>query len=875
MSIQTRVVEVSGGPGAELTKFLVYEPGPGIVLVDRYSVQQWAGKDFSRAYLKKYPQSHRMVALPKACGLGIIEGGRPCMFITPEVAVDVLQAATGKGAAAQFRYGHGIISETHRAALIAELETLQGPAPRSEKLADEKLRKHIEPPGSPADLDDATKAAVEGAECIVMNTDDGCVAECQAGQVIGRCALLFRGTSVTTVVVEAQGKVRPFRRAYAMFNDLCMGIGFLPDVALDLIASVKSTKNEIPSLDLIQVRTKTERLVASDMFLAVDSIYSWLSTYPWSKYNSDTRSNADVWQSGFKEAVLKHMAIMLGHAPAAEKSVLEQNLDRLTADTPKAESPKFDKKKFLDEVKGIPHEPKAEKVPSKPAEKQSKAEKVPSAQEVFADPSDSMKSPVEPEFVFTAPAEVVVSSDHVKPFRFDGDNLILVEKDRQWYVSVTAICLALGIDSKNQREKLNGDPQYDSGLITSTDAGGAKRELFCLNIDDVEVWLLSINSNKVRPDVAPKLLAYQKELKTALNNYTRKGIAINPRLVPPETDIDKLTALVKAQIEYGMIQNEKIDRLFGTNAKLLEDKQAIQSDFAFAVNKAETVVEELATQVSKADAERHQAEEARREAEAAAIEAIAAEARAALQARQATQNYVELVADTADIKDKAVNYDEYLSSDLFFSSTNMAQKLGLTANAFDEFLWRNGVLKRVQAPAGSEFHWTLTAKYVGEMLGDVRPMKIEHPHTGRRATYKKHWMWRASKEARILELYRALAAEDQSAEAIMEVAVSTDQTFDNPWGNKPTPQDPFKKTGVKEVAVASKIGPHNPCACAQEPSFETLAPLANPNREPRHEAAHVSRPGCRCAPGQKMPAVPKATDNGPDLFDTASGGIVS
>ena len=61
------------------------------------------------------------------------------------------------------------------------------------------------------------------------------------------------------------------------------------------------------------------------------------------------------WQIDFRAAVLKHMGKVLMAEPAGEKK---------EARTPGPETPKFDKKRFLDEVKGVPCEPKAEKVPS-------------------------------------------------------------------------------------------------------------------------------------------------------------------------------------------------------------------------------------------------------------------------------------------------------------------------------------------------------------------------------------------------------------------------------------------------------------------------------------------------------------------------------
>jgi hypothetical protein len=67
-------------------------------------------------------------------------------------------------------------------------------------------------------------------------------------------------------------------------------------------------------------------------------------------------------------------------------------------------------------------------------------------------------------------------------------------------VAIKPICEHIGIDDKRQRTKIEGDPKFSWGLMSSTGADGKKYEMFCISIEQVNGWLFGINANRVSPE---------------------------------------------------------------------------------------------------------------------------------------------------------------------------------------------------------------------------------------------------------------------------------------------------------------------------------------------------------------------------------------
>lgn len=110
----------------------------------------------------------------------------------------------------------------------------------------------------------------------------------------------------------------------------------------------------------------------------------------------------------------------------------------------------------------------------------------------------------------------------LKTIRFDGDNLQVVREDAQVWVVLKRACEALGIDHDSQRKRLADRercPWATTVIMTAVAEDGRNRELFCLDLDSLPMWLATIEVSRVRPEAREKLIHYQRECARVLRDH--------------------------------------------------------------------------------------------------------------------------------------------------------------------------------------------------------------------------------------------------------------------------------------------------------------------------------------------------------------------
>lgn len=118
---------------------------------------------------------------------------------------------------------------------------------------------------------------------------------------------------------------------------------------------------------------------------------------------------------------------------------------------------------------------------------------------------------------------------NVFPFDFHGDKLYIVEHNNEPYVAMKHIVEGMGLDWKSQRRRIL--TRFNEGGVKMTSPiNGTPQEMIFMSVRKLPGWLMTINANKVRPEIRDKVLRYQKECDDALYDYWTKGIAINPLL---------------------------------------------------------------------------------------------------------------------------------------------------------------------------------------------------------------------------------------------------------------------------------------------------------------------------------------------------------
>jgi hypothetical protein len=113
----------------------------------------------------------------------------------------------------------------------------------------------------------------------------------------------------------------------------------------------------------------------------------------------------------------------------------------------------------------------------------------------------------------------------ITTIRFDGDNLQTVHEGERVWVVVKRVCEALGVDYGAQHKRLSdavSSPWATVSLTETVAEDGKTRELFCVDLDTLPMWLATIAIKRVakdKPEAREKLIAYQKECARVLRDH--------------------------------------------------------------------------------------------------------------------------------------------------------------------------------------------------------------------------------------------------------------------------------------------------------------------------------------------------------------------
>jgi hypothetical protein len=141
------------------------------------------------------------------------------------------------------------------------------------------------------------------------------------------------------------------------------------------------------------------------------------------------------------------------------------------------------------------------------------------------------------------------STTHVN---FHGQPLVIAIVDDECFVAMKPIVEGMGLNWRSQQAKLRASQRYGVIAIPLETKGGIQ-EMLCIPLEKLNGWLFSINPEKVRPDIKPKVELYQEECFVVLYNYWQHGEAINPRFhredstFPLAVDLKERLALIETK----------------------------------------------------------------------------------------------------------------------------------------------------------------------------------------------------------------------------------------------------------------------------------------------------------------------------------------
>lgn len=95
---------------------------------------------------------------------------------------------------------------------------------------------------------------------------------------------------------------------------------------------------------------------------------------------------------------------------------------------------------------------------------------------------------------------------------FHGQSLVAVLIDGQPYVAMKPICENIGLQWEAQQKRIQRNPVLSRGMsIMDMPSKGGIQQTLCLPLDMLNGWLFGVDVNRVREEIRPRLIQYQKE----------------------------------------------------------------------------------------------------------------------------------------------------------------------------------------------------------------------------------------------------------------------------------------------------------------------------------------------------------------------------
>jgi hypothetical protein len=156
-------------------------------------------------------------------------------------------------------------------------------------------------------------------------------------------------------------------------------------------------------------------------------------------------------------------------------------------------------------------------------------------------------------------------SKPLEPVKFRDDTIFAIEYDAEPFTPVRPIVENMELDWSTQYRKLiNNRDRWSVVMMTTVAADGKSREQYCLPVRKLPGLLATINPNKVKPGLRPKIIAYQNECDDVLWRYWSGKHPVVPANVAPDPKRleGKLLRMVRCEIAKAIPEElEKYARL--------------------------------------------------------------------------------------------------------------------------------------------------------------------------------------------------------------------------------------------------------------------------------------------------------------------------
>jgi phage antirepressor YoqD-like protein len=135
------------------------------------------------------------------------------------------------------------------------------------------------------------------------------------------------------------------------------------------------------------------------------------------------------------------------------------------------------------------------------------------------------------------------------------------DTENNGWVVLKRMCEVLGLDANAQKQRLDRSHWATACMIHAVGNDGKQREMYCVSVDTVPMWLATIDANRCQESVRPKLELFQKEAAKVLANWA-KGMFYQSML--PQDYLSAMKALVvstETNMELTKLNNQLINRV--------------------------------------------------------------------------------------------------------------------------------------------------------------------------------------------------------------------------------------------------------------------------------------------------------------------------
>lgn len=179
-----------------------------------------------------------------------------------------------------------------------------------------------------------------------------------------------------------------------------------------------------------------------------------------------------------------------------------------------------------------------------------------------------------------------------KEVQFNGQTLIgIINEDTgKIYTGFRKICENLGIDWSGQLKKVKSHIVLNEGVASiSTVSNNRIMEIVAYDIDYLPTWLLAIKPSKIKEELRPMLITYQKEaVKVLRDTFIKKQ----------EVKQDKPLSLSEMLLAQAQLNVDLEKKLSQVNNQMLEVKNDV-SQFKSEVSQVNSHVSNLDQQVKQ------------------------------------------------------------------------------------------------------------------------------------------------------------------------------------------------------------------------------------------------------------------------------------